>query len=358
MSIKQRLYPEPGQVAGLRKHADDARFVFNIGLGQRALWKRSKHDRGTHPEHGDLDAKRVTTATQMRELAELRRELDWLRAGSSSVQQAALRDLDRAFQNFWVGRASYPSFKRRDERRGSFVVRDLTVRRLNRKWGQVTVPKVGAVRFRLTRLWADIERATSARVTLRNRRWHISFTTAPADKTTAGTGVVAGIDLGVKNTLATDDGQMIQAPALTEAEQKRFLWLEQQLARQNTRARRNRDWDSKRRQATLDKLAVLRRRLDDRRTDWVEQTTTDLAATYDYVAVEDLPIRNMVRRPAPKPDPDNDGCYLPNGARAKASLNKAILGSVWGRFLTRVNGSVRMTSGARASRPASLGSSP
>jgi len=307
-----------------------------MSVVSRSVWNGMSIKQRLYPEHGDLDAKRVTTATQMRELAELRRELDWLRAGSSSVQQAALRDLDRAFQNFWAGRASYPSFKRREERRGSFVVRDLTVRRLNRKLGQVTVPKVGAVRFRLTRLWADIERATSARVTLRNRRWHICFTTAPADKTTAGTGAVAGIDRGVKNTLATDDGQMIQAPALTEAEQKRFLWLEQQLARQNTRARRNRDWDSKRRQATLDKLAVLRRRLEDRRTDWVEQATTDLAATYDYVAVEDLQIKNMVRRPAPKPDPDNDGCYLPNGARAKASLNKAILASVWGRFLTRL----------------------
>jgi hypothetical protein len=170
VSIRQRLYPEPGQVAGLAKHADDARFVFNIGLGQRSLWRRSKHDRGIHPEYGNLDAKKVTTATQMRELAELRKELDWLRAGSSSVQPAALRDLDRAFANFYAGRAAYPSFKRRDDRQGSFVIRDLTVRRLNRKWGVVTVPKVGVVRFRISRLWPDIERAGSARVTLRHQR--------------------------------------------------------------------------------------------------------------------------------------------------------------------------------------------
>jgi putative transposase len=336
MSIKQRLYPEPGQVAGLRKHADDARFVFNIGLGQRSLWWRSKHDRGTHPEYGDLDAKRVTTATQMRELAELRGELDWLRAGSSSVQQAALRDLDRAFQNFWAGRAAYPSFKRRDDRVGSFVIRDLTLRRLNRKWGLVTVPKVGAVRFRISRLWADIANATSGRVTLRNGRWHVSFTTPPTEKTTAGTGAVVGIDRGVKNTLATNEGQMVQAPSCTDREQQRFLRLEQQLARQNTTARRRKNWNSKRRQSSLDRLADLRRRLEDRRTDWIEQTTTDLARTYDLVAVEDLRVQNMVRRPAPKPDPENVGAFLSNGARAKAALNKAILASVWGRFLTRL----------------------
>jgi len=337
VSVRQRLYPDPGQLAGLRKHADDARFVFNLGLEQRSLWRRDKHNRGTHPEYGHLDAARVTTSSQMRELAQLRQELDWLREGSSSVQQGALRDLDRAFANFYAGRARYPSFKRRDDRTGSFVVRDLSVNRLNRKWATVLVPKVGQVRFKISRVWAQIESATSARVTQRNGRWHVSFTTPPAEKTRAGTGAIAGIDRGVKNTLATSEGQMIQAPCLTAAEQERFVRLQQQLARQNTRARHTKDWDShRRRRTTLDQLAVLHRRLADRRTDWIEQTTTHLARSYDLIAVEDLQMRNMVRRPQPKPDPDRPGAFLPNGAKAKAALNKAILASMWGRFLTRL----------------------
>lgn len=310
------------------EHCHHARFVFNIGLEQRRMHSQSKHNRGTHPQYGNLDSARVTTGTQMRELAQLRRSLDWLRAGSSSVQQAALRDLDRAFTNFFAGRAKYPTFKRRSEREGSFAVRDLTVRRLNRKWGVVTVPKVGQVRFRISRQWAEIESASSARITHRNGRWHVTFTTPPADKITAGTGSALGIDRGVKNTLATSDGQMIQAPALTSGEQARLLKLQQQLARQQK--------GSKRRRITIARMAVLRRRLEDRRTDWVEQTTTELARTYDLVAVEDLRVRNMVRRPTPKPDPHQSGEFLPNGARAKAGLNRAILASCWSRFLARL----------------------
>lgn len=328
MSIRQRLYPDTAQAAGLVEHCHHARFVFNIGLEQRSMWARDRHNRGTHPEYGNLDASRVTTATQMRELAQLRADLDWLRAGSSSVQQAALRDLDRAFQNFFAGRAKYPTFKRRTEREGSFVVRDLTVRRLSRTWGEVAVPKVGHVRFRISRLWTDIDKATSARVTHRNGRWHASFTTPPADKIQAGTGAMVGIDRGVKNTLATSEGRMVQAPALTTGEQARFLTLQRQLSRQQKA--------SARRRATLDRLAVLRRRLEDRRTNWVETTTTELARTYDLIAVEDLRVRNMVRRPAPKPDEAQPGAFLPNGARAKAALNKAILASCWGRFLDRL----------------------
>lgn len=271
-------------------HCAHTRFVFNLGLEQRSLWRRDKHDRGS-----ELSARRVNTTTQMRELAELRQELVWLEEGSSSVQQAALRDLDRAFGNFYAGRAKYPSFKRRNTRGGSFVVRDLTVRRLNRKWGTVTVAKVGPVRFRITRLWADIEKATSARVTFRNGRWHVAFTTPAPDKIEANTGAMVGIDRGVSNTLATSDDDMIHAPGFTKVEQGRFRRLQQQVSRQQK--------GSVRRTRTLDRLAVLRRRLENRRTDWVEQTTTRLARTYDLVAVEDLRVRNMVRRPAPKPDP-------------------------------------------------------
>ncbi|MEV6411342.1 transposase [Kribbella sp. NPDC051718] len=331
MSVRQRLYPDPGQLVGLRKHADDARFVFNLGLEQRSFWRREKHTRGTHAEHGSLDATPITLGTQMRELVQLRAALPWLWAGSSSVQQGALRDLDQAFANFYAGRAKYPAFKRRDDRAGGFVVRDIFVRRLNRRWGTVTVPKIGRVRFRITRSWADITQATSARVTLRNGRWHIAFTTPPAERTLSGTGAAVGIDRGVRNTLATSDGRMIQAPSLTKVEQARFLRLEQRLARQSRK-----DGGSRRRQVTLDQLAVLRRRLADRRTDWIEQTTTHFASTYDQVAVEDLRVRNMVRRPAAKPDPAQPGVFLSNGARAKAVLNRSILASLWGRFLTRL----------------------
>ena len=311
------------------EHCHQARFVYNIGLEQRSMWSRSKHDRGTHPERGLLDAARVTTASQMRELAQLRADLPWLRAGASVVQQAALRDLDRAFANFYAGRSSYPTFKRKSEREGGFVVRDLTVARLNRKWATVLIPKIGPVRFRLSRTWAEVAAATSARVTLRNGRWHVAFTTPAAPKITADTGAVVGIDRGVKNTLATSEARMFQAPALTIVEQARFLRLHQRLARQTK--------GSTNRAKTLDEMAGLRRRLDDRRRDWVEQTTTSLARTYDLIAIEDLRITNTVRRPAPKPDPQAPGVWLPNGARAKAALNKAILASVWGVFATRLN---------------------
>lgn len=122
---------------------------------------------------------------------------------------------------------------------------------------------------------------------------------------------------------------MGHAPSLTVGEQVRFLALQRRLNRQRK--------GSKRRAATLASLAVLRRRLNNRRTDWIEQETTTLARSYDLIAIEALAIRSMTRRPTPKPDPQKHGSFLPNGARAKAALNKAILASCWGAFATRLS---------------------
>ncbi|MTJ64720.1 helix-turn-helix domain-containing protein [Nocardia seriolae] len=123
MSIMQRAYPSAAQLAVLEMHLGHARYLYNLGLEQRGY-----HVKG--------QAFRLGGVQQQRELADARTEVDWLRAGSSSVQQAALRDLDRAFRNFFDRRVGYPEFKKRHRGRESFVVRDLVVRRLNKRWAR------------------------------------------------------------------------------------------------------------------------------------------------------------------------------------------------------------------------------
>lgn len=321
MSIKQRLYPTPAQAEPMAEHCAMARFVWNLALEQRMMWRRDKTVSGIPAP---------SFASQARELTAARAADAWLGSGSTVVQQGALRDLDRAFANFFSrpDHFGYPTWRKKDLHEG-FVVRDLTLTRLNRGWATVAIPKVGPVRFRLSRPWVAVQAATSARVTFRNGRWHLALVTAPADTIVADTGAAVGIDRGVANSIATSDGVFEHAPSLTEGEQRRFLALQRRLSRQQP--------GSRRREATLASLKRLHARLGDRRTDWVEQTSTYLARTYDLVVVEKLPISNMTARPKPKPDPDNPGTWLPNGARAKARLNAAILASCWGSLAQRLN---------------------
>lgn len=323
MAIKQRLYPTQDQETVLAMHCAHARFVWNLACEQANLFSRDKRDRGVLlPNNSE----------RMRQLAQARAEFDWLAQGSSSVQQGALRDFDRAQTNWWSnpGHFRRPTWRKAGIHEG-FIIRDVTVHQLSGKWATITVPKAGALRFRLTRPWAKVRVATSARVTHRGGQWHVSLTTPPPERvkdTRPATGAVVGVDRGVANSIATSDGDFSHAPGLSTGEQARFLALQRRLARQTK--------GSNRRARTKTQLGRLHHRLGDRRRDWVEQTTTELARTYDLVALEALNTTGMTRAPKPKPDPDREGAFLPNGARAKAALNKAILASAWGSFATRL----------------------
>jgi putative transposase len=55
---------------------------------------------------------------------------------------------------------------------------------------------------------------------------------------------------------------------------------------------------------------------------------------YDTIVHEDLKIENMVRRP--KPVPNGEGGFEPNGAAAKAGLNREILAAGWGVLLRMI----------------------
>ena len=316
VSVKQRLYPNEQQVKVLTEHCGQARFVYNWGLDQRKSLTKEERENGV----------RINLTTQCKDLAKLRKELDWLGAGSSDVQQGALRDLDRAFKNFFEGRANYPTLKkRRNTDLGGFVVKYLQIRRLNKRNAEVLVPKLGYVRFRLSVKWKDIQQAKSARITCKNNRWHVSFTTPPKPKKTTGRGVV-GIDRGVIVTAMTSDDQKFQAPK-AKKQQARYDKLQRVLG---TKAK-----GSENRKKILDKMADIRFKAGNQRKDWLEKTTTHLAETYDVVVLEDLKIKDMTKRVAPKQD--EQGKYLPNGQAAKRGLNRSILGSVWGGIKTRLS---------------------
>ena len=98
MSIQARLCPAPAQVAVLLMLCGHARFVYNIELEKWKMWHPSNKDRC-----------KVNASSQMRELTEARKEFPWLAEGAPTVQQGALRDLDRAYRNWWTSPSHFKS---------------------------------------------------------------------------------------------------------------------------------------------------------------------------------------------------------------------------------------------------------
>jgi transposase len=194
------------------------------------------------------------------------------------------------------------------------------VRRLNRKTGEVRIPKAGWVRLRWSRQVP--QDAKSFRVTCdRAGRWHVAFAVIPEPVPAPGTGDVAGIDRGVAVSAALSTGELLHAPGLAARERRRLRRLERKLAR----ARRG----SNRARGRL-AIARLKARQSDRRKDWAEKTSTDIAGRFDVIRVEDLQITNMTR--SAKGTLEEPG----RNVRAKAGLNRGILGSGWGLLVRRL----------------------
>ena len=253
---------------------------------------------------------------------------EWLQAGSQTVQQQALRDFGQAVRCFYAGSHRRPTWRKAGLHEGFRIVGGQASRivKLSRKWAAANVPKVGWVRFRLSRAVPDAKSYRVARD--RAGRWHLAFAVIPEPIPAPGKGEVVGIDRGVAVSAALSTGELLTCPRLSETEQVRLKHLQQRLAR----CRRG----SNRRQRVKAAIANLQARAGDRRKDWVEKTSTDLARRFDIIRVEDLRIAPMTRRPEPKPNPDQPGMYLPNRRRAKAGLNRGILTNGWGDLVHRL----------------------
>lgn len=81
----------------------------------------------------------------------------------------------------------------------------------------------------------------------------------------------------------------------------------------------------------MERIAACHRKVRNQRRDLAHKLSRHFVNTYGLIAHEDLRIKNMTRRPAPRPGAN--GTYSPNGASAKAGLNRSILDAGWGQLL-------------------------
>ncbi len=304
-----RLLPTGRQAAALADHCRHARFVWNLAVEQQQHWQPGRKA----PSYNE----------QCAQLTSARAAYGWLFAGSHTVQQQALRDFAQAMRNFFNGTHRRPGWRKagKDEGFRQVGLKPRHVRRLNRRDGQVWVPKVGWVRFRWTR---DIPGTVkSYRVSLdRSGRWHIAFAAIPEPIPGPDDGSVVGIDRGVKVSVALSTGELRHAPGLSAKEAERVRRLQRRLAR----ARRG----SRRRARTKQAIARLRARETDRRRDWVEKLTTTLTRGFDIIRVEDLNVRAMTRSARGTRE-----CPGTNVTQ-KRGLNREIARQGWGLLITRL----------------------
>lgn len=146
------------------------------------------------------------------------------------------------------------------------------------------------------------------------------FTNPPRTIDRQSTGSIVGIDRGVTHTLTTSNGEHISIPRESIETRSKYLQLQRKLARQDraneARGGRGTKLSSHRRKRTVDELKRLASKEARRRQDWIHQSTIQLIQNHDFIALEDLQVKNMTRK-----------------GRRKSGLNRAILRQNWSEFL-------------------------
>jgi putative transposase len=322
-AYKFRAYPtQPQQGRAVRLLADHCD-LYNAALTERREAWRMRHVS-------------IGYAIQSAQLKEVRRaDPDGQGRHSFTAQQQTLRRLDTVFAAFFDRiratdesegkKPGYPRFKPYQRFSQVLFVAGDGARWQpsgSGKWAYASFQAVGALKVRQHRPVPGAVKALQ--LTQEHRRWYVIVIAEIEPMPLPSAGREVGVDVGVARFLTTSDGEVVANPQFLAASAEVIADLE----RRKARARPG----SGNRKRIRRALAREWRKVRNRRRDFHHKTARALVSSCDVIALEDLNIAGMTRRPAARPDPDNPAAFLPNQARAKAGLNKSILDAGWYQF--------------------------
>ncbi len=288
----------------MRRFAGSCRFVFNRAL---ALQKE-RHEKGE---------KKLGYADLCQLLTEWRNSPDtaWLADAPVHPLQQALKDLERAYANFFAKRAGFPRFKKKG-RHDSFRYPDPKQIKLEQHNSRLFLPKLGWMRYRNSR--AVLGAVKNVTVSQSCGKWYISIQTEREVEQPIPNGGAIGIDMGVARFATLSDGTVIEPINSFRRHQTALRKAQQAMGR---KVKFSNNW--RKAKARVQRIHA---RIGNARRDFLHKATTTISQNHAMVCIEDLQVRNMSQSAA--------GTLVEPGrnVRAKSGLNKSILDQGWFEF--------------------------
>ncbi len=195
-AFKFELMPNGEQQRDMRRFAGSCRFVYNKALAMQK-------------ENYEADGKFIGYVAMAKQLTAWRNgtETSWLKEAPVHPLQHALKDLERAYKNFFDKRADFPRFKKKGQKE-SFRYPDPKQFKIDAANGRIFLPKLGWMRLRLSR--EILGKPCNATVSLSGGKWFVSIQTereveAPLPQATTA----IGIDVGIARFATFSDGTFL-----------------------------------------------------------------------------------------------------------------------------------------------------
>ncbi|MCW3842985.1 transposase [Micromonospora yasonensis] len=212
------------------------------------------------------------------------------------------------------------------------------MRRVNRRWGVVSLPKIGDVTFRWSRPLGGTVR--NAVVSFDGVAWHAGFgvhASVTTPETHARPDTIVGLDRGVKVAVAMSDGRMWNRTFTRPGQERDLARLKSKAGRQETACRKLGAKTSNRARKVRAEIARTEAKIRNRRRDFVTWAANRLCRQFATIKLERLTIGAMTATAK--------GTIAEPGTnvRQKAGLNRAILDKGWGMFEAALANRARTT---------------
>jgi putative transposase len=273
-AYRYRFYPTTEQESLLRRTMGCVRLVYNKALDARTSGWYERQERIDY-----VQTSAMLTGWKQEE------DLEFLNEVSSVPLQQGLRNLQKAFGNFWAGRAKYPNFKKKHQGGSA----EFTKAGFRWKEGQVFLAKcTEALPIRWSR---DVPQdCTPSTITVKldaSGRWFASLLVDTNIAQLPKSDKSIGLDMGITSLIATSNGDKIANP-------KHFKQLRKKLRRIQKALSRKQKGSNNRHKARL-QVARVHAQITDARKDFLHKLTTQLVRENQTIVVEDLAIKNMVK---------------------------------------------------------------
>ncbi len=284
----------------MRRFAGACRFVFNRAL---ALQNENHEAGNKYIPYGKMASWLVEWKNAT--------ETQWLKDSPSQPLQQSLKDLERAYKNFFRKRAAFPRFKKRGQNDAFRYPQGV---KLDQENSRIFLPKLGWMRYRNSRQVTGVVKNVT--VSQSCGKWYISIQTESEVSTPVHPSAsMVGLDAGVAKLATLSDGTVFEPVNSFQKNQKTLARLQRQLSR---KVKFSNNWQKQKR-----KIQRLHSRIANIRRDYLHKVTTTVSKNHAMIVIEDLKVSNMSKSAA--------GTVSQPGrnVRAKSGLNRSILDQGW-----------------------------
>ena len=300
-AFKFELIPNGKQVQKMKQFCGCSRFVFNRALSyQNEKYQADNSFKFNYNKIANL-------------LPEWKRELPWLKDCHSQVLQQSLKDLEKAFKNFFNKKSHFPKFKHKGEKDSFRFPQDCKLEQQNNR---IYLPKIGWVRYRNSRKVAgEVKNVT---ISQKCGKWYVSIQTEHEIETPTPNGGEIGIDMGIVRFATLSNGEYFEPINAFKNLKGKLSKLQKQF-KHKTKFSKN--W-----QKLKAKIARLHHKISNIRKNHLHQISSIISKNHAIVYVEDLKVANMSK--SAKGNVEQHG----RNVKQKSGLNRSILDQSWAEF--------------------------